>query len=238
MARADAELLPAITSAYLACGLHSGDPLVLRSVIPELLDRGIRIGAHPSYPDIFNFGQFRVPMTPEELVSVFLYQFGALDGVLREFGERIRTVKCHGALNFDVADEAWACDAMIRAVKTFDPEIIVISPAHAATLERLEGSGLRVAKECYVDRRYDADGHIVDRAHPRALLSGAEEAAGQILSVVRHGVVEAEDGSTVPMKADTFCLHSDTPRAGEMGKAVVAALRAENIAIVPTTAFL
>ena len=235
MRRADNALLPIISSAYLACGLHSGDPLVIRQLIPALLDRDVRIGAHPSYPDIFNFGQTRVPMRREELVSVLLFQFGALNGVLRAFGERIRTVKCHGALYFDVSDEIWACDAMIEAVRTFDPDIVVVAPAMAPTLDRLRASGLRVAAECYADRRYDSNGRIVDRSHPRALLSNAEEAAAQIVNVVRSGFVVAEDGTQVPMAADTFCLHSDTPGAGEMGRAVVDALRAENIAVKPTT---
>ena len=238
MQRADDALLPIITSAYLACGLHSGDPLVLRRLIPSLLENKIQIGAHPSYPDIFNFGQTHVAMTPDELVSVFLYQFGALDGVLREFGRRIRTVKCHGALYYDVSEEEWACAAMIKAVRTFDPEIIVIAPAISGTLGQMKASGLIVATECYADRRYGSNGRIVDRAHPRALLESAEEAAGQIVSVVRDGIVEAEDGTMVPMNADTYCMHSDTPGAADMGRAVVNALRAENIAIKPTTEIL
>lgn len=235
MARADDALLGMISSAYLACGLHSGDPLVMRRLIPKLLANNIEIGAHPSYPDIFNFGQSRIEMTPDELASVFLYQFGALDGVLRAFGRKIRSVKCHGALYYDVAEQEWACGALIDAVRTFDPEIVVVSPARAPTLPQLEASGLRVAAECYADRRYNAMGGIVDRSHPRALLSGATQAANQIIGVVKDGVIEAEDGTMVPMRADTFCLHSDTPGADAMGKAVVAALLAENIAIKPTT---
>ncbi len=235
MERADDALLPIITSAYLACGLHSGDPLVLRRLIPTLLENDIRIGAHPSYPGIFNFGQDHIDMTADELVSVFLYQFGALDGVLREFGQRIRTVKCHGALYYDVSEEEWACAALIEAVRAFDPELIVVAPAVSGTLDQVKASGLRVAAECYADRRYGPSGRIVDRSHPRALLESAEEAAAQIVSVVQNGTVEAEDSTMVPMTADTFCLHSDTPGAGEMGKAVVDALRAENIAIRPAT---
>jgi UPF0271 protein len=235
MVRADDALLSMISTAYLACGLHSGDPLVMGRLIPKLLENDIQIGAHPSYPDIFNFGQTRIEMSPDELTSVFLYQFGALDGILRAFDRKIRTVKCHGALYYDVAELEWACGALIKAVRAFDPEIIVISPAVAPTLPQLQESGLRVVAECYADRRYNAVGGIVDRSHPRALLSSATQAANQIIGVVKDGAVEAEDGTMVPMRADTFCLHSDTPGADEMGKAVVAALRAENIAIKPTT---
>ncbi len=235
MERADDALLPIITSAYLACGLHSGDPLVLRRLIPTLLENDIRIGVHPSYPGIFNFGQDHIGMTQDELVSVFLYQFGALDGVLREFGRRIRTAKCHGALYYDVSEEAWACEALIEAVRAFDPELIVVAPAVSGTLDQLKASGLRVAAECYADRRYGPNGRIVDRTHPQALLESAEDAAAQIVNVVRNGTVEAEDGTMVPMAADTFCLHSDTPGAADMGRAVVEALHAEGVAIKATT---
>tara|TARA_A100001037_G_scaffold224223_1_gene202151 strand:- start:249 stop:1103 length:855 start_codon:yes stop_codon:yes gene_type:complete len=235
MDRADDVLLPIITSAYLACGLHSGDPLVLRRLIPTLLENEIQIGAHPSYPGLFNFGQDRIEMSQEELVSVFLYQFGALDGVLREFGQRIRTVKCHGTLYFDVTEKEWACAAMIQAILAFDPEVIVIAPAVSGTLDQVKASGLRVTAECYVDRRYGANGRIVDRSHPRATLESAERAVAQVLGVVRDGTVETVDGTMIPMAADTFCLHSDTPGADAMGKAVAAALNGEDIEIKPTT---
>ena len=236
MKRADDVLLPIITSAYLACGLHSGDPLVLHRLIPMLIENGIQIGAHPSYPGIFNFGQDHIEMNQAELVSVFLYQFGALDGVLREFGQRIRTVKCHGALYFDVTEKEWACAALIKAIRAFNPEIIVVAPAISGTLEQVKASGLQVAAECYADRRYGSNGRIVRRNHPQAMVDSAERAAAQILGVVRDGMIEAVDGTMIPMTADTFCLHSDTAGAAEMGKAIVAALNAEGIEIKPTTA--
>lgn len=238
MERADDVLLPIITSAYLACGLHSGDPLVLRRLIPTLLEKDIQIGAHPSYPGLFNFGQDHIEMSQEELVSVFLYQFGALDGVLREFGRRIRTVKCHDTLYFDVTEKEWACAALIEAVRAFDPEIIVVAPAVSGTLDQVKASGLRVTAECYVDRRYGPNGRIVDRSHPRATLESAEKAVAQVLGVVCDGTVETVDGTTIPMSADTFCLHSDTPGAAAMGEAVAAALQAEKIDIRSTAEFM
>lgn len=234
MPRADDALVRSVSSAYLACGLHSGDPLLLRRFIPTLLDNNVRLGAHPSYPDVFAFGQHRVPMSEDELVSVLLYQLGALDGVLREFGERVRYVKCHGKLNFDVAGENWACDAMIRAISTFDPNIIVVTPAGTPTLERLRSAGLRVAAEAFVDRGYDASGHILPRAHPRALHATPEDAVRQVLSVVNKGVIIAADtGAEVPLQAETFCVHSDTPGAEEIAHALVSALSAADILIAP-----
>jgi UPF0271 protein len=236
--RHDMALLPLITSAHLACGLHSGDPLFLRRLIPQLVERGIKIGAHPSYPDVFNFGQYRVPMSQAELVSVLLYQYGALAGVLKEFGARPHYVKCHGALSFDVAEGGRACKGLLTAVELFDPEMIVVVPAGTPAVETVRLSGLRVAEEAFVDRGYDRSGRLLKRDHPKALVTTPSEAAKRVISILRDGVVEAEDGSMVPMNASTFCLHSDTRGAGEIARTVVDALLAENIVIQPLTDIL
>jgi 5-oxoprolinase (ATP-hydrolysing) subunit A len=235
MARADDALLPIVSSAYLACGLHSGDPLVIQRLVPELITNGITIGAHPSYPDLFDFGQHRVVMTEDELVSVFLYQLGALQGILRQFDQKIAYVKCHGALYFDVAEDTWACDALICAINIFDPEIIIVAPAGTPTMDRLRASGLRIAREGFADRGYDNTGRILARDHPQALHQNPDEIVAQVLNFVERGVVEAEDGSVIPLRVDTLCLHSDTPGAAETAHAIADALRKRGIAIAPMT---
>ncbi|WP_371229894.1 5-oxoprolinase subunit PxpA [Roseovarius sp. 2305UL8-3] len=229
--RADEALIPLISSAYLACGLHSGDPVHLARLIPGLLQRNIRIGAHPSYPDMFNFAQHRIAMTKEEITACILYQFGALSALLKPHGEKIRYVKCHGALYFDVAAEDWACDALADAVRIFDPEIIIVTPAGTTTLPRLQTTGLRIARECFADRGYDRSGQILPRNHPDALLTSADQAVAQIISIMTEGLVKAFDGAMVPLEADTVCLHSDTPGAAEMGRDIIKGLQTAGIEI-------
>jgi len=231
--RFDEQVLPVISSAHLACGLHSGDPLMIQRLVPSLTARGIQIGAHPSFPDVFNFGQDRIRMTPDELVAVLLYQFGALQGVLKAHGEWVRHVKCHGALYFDIAEEAWACDCLIAAVKAFDPAIILVLPAATPSVAQARAAGLTVVEEGYADRGYGRDGRILPRDHPKALIASAEDAARQVIGMARDGQVTADDGSPVPLSARTFCLHSDTPAAGVFARAIAEAVRRDGIDIKP-----
>ena len=231
--RFDDQVLPVISSAHLACGLHSGDPLMIQRLVPLLIAQGVQIGAHPSYPDVFNFGQDRIPMTPDELVAVLLYQLGALQGVLAAHGERVRHVKCHGALYFDIAEEAWACDCLIAAAKAFDPAITLVLPAGTPSVAQARAAGCAVVEEGYADRGYGTDGRILPRHHPKALIVSAEAAARQVIGMARDAQVTADDGSTVPLSARTFCLHSDTPSAGEFARAIVEAVRRDGIDIKP-----
>lgn len=231
--RFDDEVLPVISSAHLACGLHSGDPLMIQRVVPLLVACGVQIGAHPSYPDVFNFGQERIPMAPDELVAVLLYQFGALQGVLTAHGERVRHVKCHGALYFDIAEEAWACDCLIAAVKAFDPTMTLVLPAGTPCVDQARAAGLAAVEEGYADRGYGTDGRILPRHHPKALIDSATDAARQVIGMSRDGRVTTDDGSTIPLRARTFCLHSDTPSAGEFARAIVEAVRRDGIDIKP-----
>ena len=236
--RFDEQVLPVISSAHLACGLHSGDPLMIQRLVPSLTARGIQIGAHPSYPDVFNFGQDRIQMTPDELIAVLLYQLGALQGVLDAHGERVRHVKCHGALYFDIAEESWACDCLIAAAKAFDPAIILVLPAGTPSVPQARAAGLTVVEEGYADRGYGRNGRILPRDHPKALIASAEDAARQVIGMVRDGEVTADDGSKVPFGARTFCLHSDTPSAGDFAQAIVDAVQRDGIDIKPLGALV
>jgi 5-oxoprolinase (ATP-hydrolysing) subunit A len=225
--RDDAAVLPFVTSASLACGMHSGDPLVMRETVSALAARGIAIGAHPSYPDLFRFGQHRIPMTAEDLMAVLLFQLGGLAAVAAPLGVRLRHVKCHGALAFDVSWTEDGCDVLVDAVRAFDPGMILVLMAGSPGLSRARGRGMRVASEAYLDRNYGPDGHILPRSRPDALVAGEEEAARRALDVAVRGVVRDVHGAELPLKADTLCLHCDTPGAAKLAAAACAAL-AEN----------
>jgi UPF0271 protein len=233
MERFDDDVLSVISSAHLACGLHSGDPLTLRRIVPDLITRGVQLGAHPSYPDIFNFGQDRVSMSSDDLVSVLLYQFGAIAGVLSEFAEKIQHVKCHGALAFDVAYRNDTCDALIKAIQIFDPSMILVAMAGSPSVERARSANIPVIEEGFVDRGYDADGRLVPREHPKALIKDIESAVRQIIGMARDEKVIAVDGTVVPLRPRTFCLHSDTPSAGAFAKAISDALKRQGFRISP-----
>jgi UPF0271 protein len=222
--RFDEDVFPHISSAHLACGVHSGDPVLIRNTAKNLIARGVRLGAHPSYPDAFNFGQERLDLSTDELEAVLLYQFGALDSVVSGVGGRLDHVKCHGALAFDIAYDERYCQAMIDAVNKFDPELIVVFMAESPGLQYAKSKGVRVAAEGYADRGYARDGRLVARDHPQALLKTPEQAANRILEIVREGKVTCVDGTRIEMSVDTVCLHSDTAGAGAIAAAVREAL--------------
>jgi len=231
--RFDKQVLPVISSAHLACGLHSGDPLTIQRIVPELVARGIQIGAHPAYPDVFNFAQNRVAMDQDELVAVILYQLGALQWVLGAHDRRVRHVKCHGALAFDVAEEPWACDAILRAIEIFDPSMTLVLLAGTPGVDQARASGVTVVEEAYIDRGYDTGGRLLPRNHPKALIADADDAARQLIGIARDGLVTADDGTRVPLVARTFLIHCDTPAAGAFASAVAAATKREGIEIKP-----
>jgi UPF0271 protein len=233
MARYDEDVVPFISSVSLSCGLHSGDPVLLRRTAAKLIGKGIHLGAHPSYPGVFGFGQDRVALPDEDLEAVLLYQFGAVAAVVGSLGARLRHVKCHGPLSMDISYDERICNVMLNAVQKFDPELFVVFMANSPGLAFARNRGLRAAAEGYIDRGYGRDGRIVPRQHPQALLTKPEQAAQRILEVVCDQQVTCVDGSKIALQADTFCLHSDTPGAAEFGAAVSHALSAHGIAVKP-----
>lgn len=231
--RFDREVMPYLSSVSLSCGLHSGDPVVLQQLIPELASRGIRIGAHPSYPDTFRFGQNAMPLDIHELEAVFLYQLGALEGVLRAYGQKIQHVKCHGALYFDLCYNERVGKTIFAALRKFDPTIILVLLAGSPLVNDARSQGLRVAEEGFVDRGYDRTGRLVPRAHPDALILEPGTAARRMVEMVLQGQITSVEGEQIPLHAQTFCLHSDTPGADAIAAAVVSELQAAGVSIRP-----
>ena len=234
--RHDDDVVPFISSVSLSCGLHSGDPVLLRRTAAKMIARGIHVGAHPSYPGVFGFGQDRVELADADLEAVLLYQIGAVAAVVKALGAKLRHIKCHGPLSMDISYDERICKVMLGAVEKFDPELFIVFMANSPGLAFARDRGLRAAAEGYIDRGYGRDGRIVPRQHPQALLSNPADAAQRIVDVLCDEQVTCVDGSKVALKADTFCLHSDTPGAVEFGTAVSMALRARGIAVKPLAA--
>lgn len=236
MQRFDDELMPHVSSASLACGVHSGDPAVLCSVVGQLAQRGTGIGAHPSYPDPFRFGQKRVQMTSAELEASILFQLGALGAIAKGAGKRLQHVWCHGALGFDVSFEPEICDVMIGAIRKYDPELTLVLMVAGVAVPHAKKSDIRIATLAFLDRGYGPEGRIVPRNHPEALLKSAAAVEARVADIVRDGVVRAVDGTPIPADVDMILVHCDTPGAGDMAQGVVRALARLNVAIKPLAA--
>lgn len=227
------DVFPFITSASLCCGLHSGDPLLLRQAAQEAIGRGIALGAHPSYPGVFFYGQRRLELSDGDLEAVLLFQLGAAAAVVAGIGGKLRHVKCHGPLSGDVSYDERICHVLIRAIRAFDPGLIVVCNAGSPGLEWVRGAGIKAAGEGYVDRGYDAAGRAVPRDHPRALLTDPQEVRERTREMVVDGHVTCVDGKRIPLDVQTLFLHSDTPGAAALGAQVAATLRDCGVVLKP-----
>jgi 5-oxoprolinase (ATP-hydrolysing) subunit A len=209
----DDELLELVSSASIACGFHAGDPISILASIRSARERGVAAGAHPSFADRENFGRREVALPPGEVFAMITYQLGAFHALATVAGTRMSHVKAHGALyNMAMRDEKLA-EAIAHAVLTVDSSLLFFAPGKS-TLERAALSmNLRVVREVFADRNYLADGSLVPRTRPDALLHDPEEAARRVIRMLREGVVHSVDGKDVEVQAETICVHGDNPDA-------------------------
>jgi UPF0271 protein len=227
----DAALLPFLTSANVACGFHAGDPTVMDATVEQALARGVRVGAHPGYPDRENFGRIRMDLPAAAIERLVLYQIAALEGFVRSRGARLTHVKPHGAL-YHAAAQSWdVARAIAAGVLRAGADLVVVAQPGTKLLDTAREAGLPVAAEAFADRRYRSDGTLVPRTEPDALLTDPEEAAGQALSLARDRFVVARDGSRIPVEADTICVHGDTPGALEIARRIRERFHREGIAV-------
>jgi 5-oxoprolinase (ATP-hydrolysing) subunit A len=217
----DDAMLHLITSANVACGFHAGDPTTLRNTCRAAVASGVVIGAQVSYPDLGGFGRRFMDISAEDLTAGVIYQIGALEGLARSVDGRVAYVKPHGALYNTVVEHERQAQAVVDAVLAFDAGLPVLGLPGSLLLELAAGAGLRAVTEYFVDRNYTADGRLVDRRLPDALLTDQDQA-------VARAVQAAADG-----RADSFCTHGDTPGAVELAAAVRAALLAEGFTLAP-----
>lgn len=229
----DAAILPFLTSANVACGLHAGGPLVMDRTVALALERGVRVGAHPSYADRENFGRTAQQLSREEVRALVLYQVAALDGLVRARGGSLSHVKAHGALYNQAAKDAGLAAAVADAVRAFRRDLLVVGLAGSAQIEAARAAGLNAAGEAFADRRYLPDGSLMPRSRPGAVLDDPAEVAEQALTIARDGFAVASDGSRVRIDAQTLCLHGDTPGAVRMAQAVRERLEAAGVEIAP-----
>lgn len=204
----DATLLTLVTSANVACGYHAGDAVLMRRTVVEATRRGVAIGAHPGYPDPQGFGRRDLAATPKEITAYVLAQIGALEAICRAAGTRLRYVKAHGALYNRAARDGAAADAIAEAIRLADPALVMLGLPGTELIAAAERAGVTAAREGFADRGYRADGTLVPRSEPGALLTDPRAAADQ--------------AERLAPTVDSICVHSDTPGA----PALVAAVRA------------
>ena len=227
----DAQVMPWITSANIACGFHAGDFSTMQHSVALARQHDVAIGAHVSLPDLQGFGRRELRVTAQEAHALTLYQIGALDAFARAAGTRVAHVKPHGALyNMAARDDALA-EAIARAVHAFDPELILVGLAGSALPRAGAALGLRVAHEGFADRRYAADGSLTPRSEDGAVIHDVDAAVAQAVHIATMGQVDTRGGGTLALRADSICVHGDRPDAAIFARRLRQALEAAGVRI-------
>lgn len=234
----DLAVLDSITSASIACGGHAGDEHTMRETARAAMARCVAIGAHPGYPDRANFGRIeRTDMPDAEIEASVAGQVDALARIVRALGGTLAHVKPHGALYHAAMAREPVARAVARAVLALDPALILVGLAGAPMLDLWRSMGLRVAGEVFADRVYEPGGLLRSRTLPGAVITDPAAAAAQALRLVRaEGVITAA-GAAIPVpRAQTLCLHGDTPGAPAIARAVRSSLEADGWTVAPMRA--
>ena len=209
------EIWPLIDSANVACGGHVGDETSMREAVGRAREHGVKLGAHPSYPDREHFGRRSLEMSPDALRDSLVDQISTL----RAIAGGLSHVKPHGALYNDAHKNRALANVIIEAMRLVDPGIAIVAPDHSQMAAAARDAGTPVIREAFADRRYEPDGSLVSRKEPDSLLT-IDEAAAQAALLAREGVVVARDGTRVPVAFDTICIHADMEGALERLRAI------------------
>ncbi len=205
----DAEMMPLLSSVNIACGGHAGSLDLMRQTARLAAEHGVAIGAHPGFEDRDTFGRTERRLVPERITALVTDQVSALRDVLRTEGLPLRHVKPHGALYNMAARDPDVAEAVIRAVRSLDASLALYALAGSVLMQTAQAAGLCVVREAFADRAYHADGRLVSRSEPGAVLSDPDAVRHRLRELLQ-GTVTSIEGSPVHVQADSLCLHADT----------------------------
>lgn len=231
----DEAMLALVSSANVACGFHAGDPAGILATLRAAAARGVAVGAHVAYPDLAGFGRRHMDIASADLRAAVIYQVGALQGLAAAAGTRVRYVKPHGALYNTIAHDERQAQDVIAALLAVDASLPLVVLAGSPLAGWARQAGLRVVAEAFADRGYRADGSLVPRSQPGALLHDPAVVAARMVRLVREGTIPTQDGGEVRLAADSICVHGDSPGAVAMARELRGRLEAAGIRIRPFT---
>ena len=231
----DDALLDIIGSASIACGFHGGDPNVMHNTVMRAKEKGVSIGAHPGFNDLWGFGRRRIDMNVRDTEYMVAYQIGALQAMAAYAGTKVTHLKAHGSLNNMAAENLDLALAIGRAMKAVDPNIIYVALAGSEMERAAQQLGLPLAREGFCDRLYDDDGNLTSRKIQGAVLHDASEISKRVVHMVLNDEIVSRNGKHIPRKIDSLCVHGDEPSAVEAARAVRKGLEAAGVRVVPLT---
>ena len=227
----DLDILPFISSVNIACGRHAGDAYTMHMLVEAALEKGIAIGAHPSYPDAKHFGRREMSLTPSQIYDQVLYQMGALYAFVHVYGARIHHVKPHGALYNSAARDKSLADAIALAISGFDKQIILYGLSGSQLIISGKEHGIQTCSEVFADRSYQPDGRLTPRDQPGAVISDLNILTAQVLKMVKESKVSTAAGDLIPIVAETICIHGDHIDAAKTAAAISASLKKADVVI-------
>jgi UPF0271 protein len=227
----DEAIMPFISSANIACGFHGGDPVVMNETIRHAAAKGVAIGAHPSFPDLENFGRKEWQMDPQEVHDIVVYQVSAMIGMAKVMGARVHHVKPHGALYNMAARIPSYAEAIASAVAQLDKRLILYGLSGSCLVQEARKAGLKPASEVFADRTYQQDGSLTPRSMPNAVITEADLAVQQVLMMLRDGKVKTIQGGYVNIEADTICIHGDHEGSSQFARLLNTRLTEEGFSI-------
>lgn len=210
---ADEQIIPLVTSVNIACGWHAGDPLVMQKAVALAREHGTSIGAHPGFPDLMGFGRRNMNVTPAEVKAYIQYQVGALSAFCRAAGVKLHHVKPHGAMYNMAGADIRLARAVAEAVAEIDDSLVLLALSGSEMIRAADEIGLPSASEVFADRAYEEDGSLRARSRPDAVIHDEAECAARVLRMVTEGKVRAVTGRDIDIRADSVCVHGDSPEA-------------------------
>jgi UPF0271 protein len=227
----DEAMLAIVTSANVACGFHAGDPEIMARTFKIAKERGVAVGAHPGFPDLWGFGRRRIPFSTGEIERLVAYQLGAAQALAAYSGHRITYVKSHGALGNISETDPDVAAAIARAVRAVDRSLAFLTIALSQQEKSAAAAGLRTVAEIYADRGYDDHGHLIPRGQHGALITDPDEAAGRVLAMIEAGAIITMSGKRLPTAITSVCVHGDSPHAVETARRLRTRLEAAAVTI-------
>ena len=227
----DDAMLDIVTSANVACGFHAGDPEIMAHTFARAKQRGVAVGAHPGFPDLWGFGRRPMPFSNGEIERLVAYQIGAAQALATYAGTRIAYVKCHGALGNLCEVERATAEAVGRAIRAVDASLVWLTIAAGEQVRAAGTLGLAGVVEIFADRGYTEEGHLIPRGKPGAMILDPDEAAARVVAMVEAGAIITASGRHVPTAIGSVCVHGDSPHAVESARRVRGALEGAGIAV-------
>lgn len=230
---ADEQIIPLVSSVNIACGWHAGDPLVMQKAVVLAKEHGISIGAHPGFPDLMGFGRRNMNVSPAEVKAYIQYQVGALSAFCRAAGVRLHHVKLHGAMYNMAGADIRLARAAAEAIAEIDDSLILLALSGSEMIRAADEIGLPSASEVFADRAYEEDGSLRPRSMPDAVIHDEAECAARVLRMVTEGKVTSVTGRDISIRADSVCVHGDSPEALLFVRRIRETLKKGGVAIKP-----